>query len=59
MDAMLERVKDELCGNFIVVTGISSGDSEKVSPEDLEKIFTLLVDHCFIYADGIIYIATI
>ena len=55
MEQILERVKDEVCGNYIVVTNPSE-DSQKISSEDLLEIFTHLLDHTFIYCNGCIYI---
>ncbi len=56
MELILERVKDELCGNYIVITN-PSNELQKVSPEDLLEIFTHLLDHTFIYSNGCIYIS--
>lgn len=55
MEQILERVKDEICGKFIVVTS-SSDDSQKLSSEDLLEIFTHLLEHTFVYCNGCIYI---
>lgn len=55
MEQILERVKDEICGKFIVVTS-SSDDSQKLSSEDFLEIFTHLLEHTFVYCNGCIYI---
>lgn len=55
MEQVLERVKDELCGNYIVVTTVSESE-EKISREDLMKLFNQLLDHTFAYSNGRIYI---
>lgn len=56
MEPILERVKDELCGDYIVISS-PSNELQKISPEDLMKIFTHLLDHTFIYSNGCIYIS--
>lgn len=55
MELILERVKDELCGDYIVMTN-PSNECQKISSEDLLKIFAHLLDYTFIYSNGCIYL---
>ena len=56
MEDMLTRVTDELCGDYIVVTD-SSNPEQKISEDDLTKIFQLLRDPTYIHSEGCIYIS--
>ncbi|HJJ06170.1 MAG: hypothetical protein U0O04_02605 [Clostridia bacterium] len=53
--ALKEEVKDELCGKYIVVSN-PSNESDKLSKEELLDIFSLLLDHTFVYENGFIYV---
>ena len=55
MEAILERVQDDLCDNIIVITN-PSNEFQKISPEDLLEIFAHLLDYTFVYSNGYIYI---
>ena len=55
MGSIPEKVKDEVCGNYIVVTN-PSNELERLSKEELSQLVKHLFEFTFIYSNGCIYI---